>query len=183
MVSIALLEHTATAPPPFNGLFYATAATIIPVLFLAIAVQGRTYENLIKTFSDAFRDWTTPSRWIPRLPAGAIAFTASMAGLMLLYSAGSEIAAIYALYHQQATRSTAQFILIAATFMIIMTAAGPTLTYWRAVILPMARGSKWIITGRSSPYAKPEAPGADQAAPAPHPQSNPEPEPGKTDSD
>ena len=35
MTSLATLAHTVPAPPPFNGLFYATAATIIPVLFLA----------------------------------------------------------------------------------------------------------------------------------------------------
>jgi heme O synthase-like polyprenyltransferase len=35
------------AAPAFNGLFYATAATIIPVLFLALAVQGATYRDLM----------------------------------------------------------------------------------------------------------------------------------------
>jgi hypothetical protein len=48
MTSLATLAHTVSAPPPFNGLFYATAATIIPVLFLAIAVQGRGYESLLE---------------------------------------------------------------------------------------------------------------------------------------
>jgi hypothetical protein len=52
MTSLALLEHTATAPaPPFNGLFYATAATIIPVLFLAIAVQSRGYQDLLNVYN------------------------------------------------------------------------------------------------------------------------------------
>ena len=32
-----LAQHTAA--PAFNGLFYATAATIMPVLFLALVVQ------------------------------------------------------------------------------------------------------------------------------------------------
>jgi hypothetical protein len=49
MTSLTALTHAAApAAPAFNGLFYATAATIIPVLFLAIAVQGRGYENLMK---------------------------------------------------------------------------------------------------------------------------------------
>jgi hypothetical protein len=40
MTSLALAAHAAAAPP-FNTAFYATAATIIiPVLFLAIGVQG-----------------------------------------------------------------------------------------------------------------------------------------------
>jgi hypothetical protein len=48
MSSLASLAHTAhTAAPAFNGLFYATAATVIPVLFLALAVQGRGYKHLL----------------------------------------------------------------------------------------------------------------------------------------
>ena len=40
MSSLATLAHTAhTAAPAFNADFYATAATVIPVLFLAINVQ------------------------------------------------------------------------------------------------------------------------------------------------
>jgi hypothetical protein len=46
MSSLATLGHAAApAPPAFNGLFYATAATIIPVLFLALAVQGTAYQG------------------------------------------------------------------------------------------------------------------------------------------
>jgi hypothetical protein len=39
MSSFALLAHNISAPAPaFNSTFYATVATIIPVLFLAIVV-------------------------------------------------------------------------------------------------------------------------------------------------
>lgn len=51
MSSLASLAHAAE--PAFNGLFYATVATIIPVLFLALAVQGRTSENLVKVTMNA----------------------------------------------------------------------------------------------------------------------------------
>ena len=41
MTSLALLAHEGSrASSAFNGLFYATVATVIPVLFLAIAVQS-----------------------------------------------------------------------------------------------------------------------------------------------
>jgi hypothetical protein len=36
--------------PAFNGLFYATVATIVPVLFLALAVQGRFFEELLTLY-------------------------------------------------------------------------------------------------------------------------------------
>jgi hypothetical protein len=49
MTSTTALTHAATtATPPFNGLFYAAATTIITVLFLAIAVQGPIYQDLVQ---------------------------------------------------------------------------------------------------------------------------------------
>lgn len=49
MSSFALLAHGARAAAlAFNTAFYATAATIIPVLFLAIAVQGRAFQEMLK---------------------------------------------------------------------------------------------------------------------------------------
>jgi len=46
MTSLATLTRAATtAAPAFNGLFYATTATIIPVLFLALAVSGPAYRK------------------------------------------------------------------------------------------------------------------------------------------
>jgi hypothetical protein len=55
LATLALGAHAATpAPPPFNGLFYATVGTIIPVLYLALAVQGTTCADLLKTAARAF---------------------------------------------------------------------------------------------------------------------------------
>lgn len=44
--SLALLAHGAAAA--FNSTFCATVANVIPVLFLAIAVQSRAYDSLLK---------------------------------------------------------------------------------------------------------------------------------------
>lgn len=60
VLTIALVYgHAATA---FNGLYYATMATVIPVLFLAVAVQGRTYDDLVRGIARiSTRDPLTPS--------------------------------------------------------------------------------------------------------------------------
>jgi hypothetical protein len=47
-MSITALTHATATVPVSNGLFYATAATIIPVLFLAIAVQGRGLNHMLR---------------------------------------------------------------------------------------------------------------------------------------
>jgi hypothetical protein len=38
-----------TAASSFNSDYYVATATVIPVLFLAIAVQGTLLQNLVKT--------------------------------------------------------------------------------------------------------------------------------------
>jgi hypothetical protein len=140
MSSLAPLAHAA-ASPPFNGLFYATTATIIPVLFLAIAVQGRGYENLINSIDvvDPLTDDSGP--WytvLGRMAAYLALFMA--AGGILIYGVLSEIAAIYALYQQQAESGTGQLVLTGVIFLIIATAAGPALT-----LLSVTLAGKWRL--------------------------------------
>ena len=83
-----------------------------------------------------------------------------MAGSLLLYGAWSEIVAIYALYQQQAIHSTALGVFLAVTFMVIMTAAGPAVVFFRTVVTPVARGMKWIFSdaepGASAPQPSEE---------------------------
>jgi hypothetical protein len=127
----ALAQAANTAAPPFNGLFYATAATIIPVLFLAIAVQGRGYQNLINALADIDRRRTSSPRgdWKP-IPLTAASFVLfSAAALIVVYGVASEIFAIYALYQQQARSSTGQTVLTGLIILTIATAAGPALTF------------------------------------------------------
>lgn len=68
------------AAPAFNGLFYATAATVIPVLFLAFAVQGRAWQKMLQTAAMAAGHATPcphrPSRGCPsRSLAGRVGNT------------------------------------------------------------------------------------------------------------
>jgi len=66
MIAAVALAHAAK-PRPFNADFFTVAATVIPVLFLAIAVQGATLDD-IRTVSarvnmrsaDRFKHETRP---------------------------------------------------------------------------------------------------------------------------
>lgn len=172
MSSPGFLAHTAhTAAPPFNGLFFATAATVIPVLFLAIAVQGRGYEELLNLFAAVSR----------RRHAGAMLyqrFAATAAGSALLIiayglvtlGAGSEITAVYVLYRQQAGTAAAYAVLIGVIGMIIATAAGPALAFVRSYSKAMGVNIKWLWLSTSGASTG-ETPVAEK----------PQPEPGKTD--
>jgi hypothetical protein len=50
MSSLASQAHAAAATTltPSAIAFYATAATIVPVLFIALAVQGTAYQNMLR---------------------------------------------------------------------------------------------------------------------------------------
>jgi hypothetical protein len=103
MTSLASLVHTAhQAAPAFNGLFYATVATVIPVLFLAIAVQGNFYDDLLSSSARAIRTFRARQQG----PAAATALVASAAAyafavVILIYSVYGEVDALQALYWQK----------------------------------------------------------------------------------
>lgn len=93
---------TAAHPVPFNTAFYATIATVIPVLFLAIAVQGRLYEDLIKAAIRA-RDWPKSAKHFQQLIGrffgswiANVVLYALLAGI-LVSGVGGEIQALLAL--------------------------------------------------------------------------------------
>src|SRR5262245_12931129 len=59
MTSLALAAHAAA--PPFNANFYIVAATVIPVLFLALTFQGTTiFERTVRAFLSALRTSLDP---------------------------------------------------------------------------------------------------------------------------
>jgi hypothetical protein len=97
-VALAPAQHAL----PFNAVFYATIATIIPVLFLAIAVQGRLYEDLIKAGVSAL-EWPRSAK--QRRQALGRIFGAWIASCVLFFlivailvsGIGGEIQAILAL--------------------------------------------------------------------------------------
>ena len=93
------LAHT---PPHFHDTFYATAATVIPVLFLAIAVQPGLYGDLLGAARRASLRADRGVRTI-KVPGMGLAYitwgaTWGLALIILVVGIYGELAAIYALY-------------------------------------------------------------------------------------
>ncbi len=134
MTSLALATHAAAAPP-FNGLFYATAATVIPVLFLAVTIQGRIYQDLVNAAAAARRQMQ-PATGLRRTIAGtaslALLYLALLyiAATIVTYGVASEIVAVVALY-QQHDRGLGVLVLTGTIFMIIVAAGPPALAPFR----------------------------------------------------
>jgi hypothetical protein len=107
VTSLALLTHSAThAAPAFNDIFYATTATIIPVLFLALTVQGGAITDLVT--AKRFGPW--------------------VAGFIVGACCTGEIEAVFALYKRSASTNTAQGVLAVTIFLIVAVGALPFVT-------------------------------------------------------
>jgi hypothetical protein len=132
MSSLAALAHAAGATGPvFNHDFYATAATIIPVLFLAIAVQGSLYNDLLKVSVEAVRRFRARNARSSSRRGALRAWTAtilapSAAIFILLFGVTGEIQALVSLSGQHAVGDPAGP-LIAAVMLTLASAAGPAL--------------------------------------------------------
>jgi uncharacterized sodium:solute symporter family permease YidK len=102
----------------FNTGFYATAATVIPVLYLALSLQGSTFDAMsswlgkfsIKNFGrskDAERRY-----W-------SAFFVITVTVCLLIQSFFGEISAIDALYSRQSSASTSRFVLISLIILLV----------------------------------------------------------------
>jgi hypothetical protein len=149
MTSLASMAHwTSAAAPAFNTAFYATAATIIPVLFLAIAVQGSLYGDLLKASTktlDRFRERSAgsspPQRalraWIASLLVSLLASCTAIT--ILIFGVTGEIQALASLSSQQ-VEGDPHGPLIAAVLLTLASAAGPALAFVGTVVTISRRG-------------------------------------------
>lgn len=106
MTSLALLAHSAAAPAG-NSTFLTVAATIVPVLLLAVTIQGRTYQEMLA---------------LKISPAAAWLLTASVLSVGCL----GEITALITLYTGTPATAPALIVLI-VTVLLTLAIAGAAL--------------------------------------------------------
>jgi hypothetical protein len=120
--------HTAFAlaqaaeVPAFKATFYSVAATIIPVLFLALAVQGHFLDELL-SLADQLS--ARPSRLSRRLASYAADAPWRIAAFVVIYSTIGEILAIVALYQQHATEFADVITFTGVILLVVVTAFKP----------------------------------------------------------
>ena len=148
----SLADGARAAAQPFNGLFYATAATIIPVLFLAIAVQGPLYGDLLRAFDAALRRLrehragSSPRRLVLRLWIASV-LASSAAVAILIVTVGGEIEALVSLSVERAYGDPHAAI-AAAVLLTAAAAIGPALAFARLMVALYPRHG---TSGRASP--------------------------------
>jgi pimeloyl-ACP methyl ester carboxylesterase len=122
----------------FQPDFYVTCATVIPVLFLAVAVQGTSYQDLLDMLVKvAMAPQNAPPirKFWAYMAAG---LTALVGYLVVGLGVGGEIAALYALYrgHEDGER---EIVLVATLMLVAAAAAGPVQHSFSAA----AKSTRW----------------------------------------
>jgi 8-oxo-dGTP diphosphatase len=137
---------TPASVPAFNGTFYTVAVSVIPVLYLGIAVQGDLYSNLMsmgwRAVVNLASHWTPAKADVPksdkRERTFRFAIVPTLVGLIavgiLFFGIIGEILGLLSLYWQRVV-GFGWLPFLATAFLLIVTAGGPI-----AVLLKPARG-------------------------------------------
>ena len=145
MTGLALLAHSATAADPgFNYTFYATVATIIPVFFIAIAIEKTIYQGLVDTMArvyDQSRAAIDAGDFSRRQMKNMMMGTALQIITTVILFAGivGETISIFALYQQQISPGSRTAVLVTVFISAAAVAMGP-LARWGTAFLRMFGG-------------------------------------------
>lgn len=127
--------------PAFNSAFYVTAAAVIPLLFLTIALQTRTLDDLLDEYVARVRRHFEVVH--PRVKAGNAGLGTALGALMYgnapvmvaaaILGAGvfGEIFALLALYEQNSD-GLGPYVLIQTIILVVFAAIGPVTAFVRA---------------------------------------------------
>lgn len=116
-------------PKTFEPDFYVVCATVIPVLFLAVAVQGNAYKSLLDNSLKA-RITKVDDSWVHKLKARLRGWMLRQLGYYI-WCAGAlgETLALWVLYKDQEQGSDRQIVLWATIFLVFAVAMGPLNAY------------------------------------------------------
>jgi hypothetical protein len=125
------------AASTFNSDLFIAVATLIPVLFLALAVQRDTFVRVLRAyqrFVNSPADEQPPSK-LTKIPfvAGLVLVPLSLVGILVAGGWGEPLA-IYALYQRQALHSTELAVLWSAIFLAIATAIVASASFTGAMV-------------------------------------------------
>lgn len=121
----------ASTPASFNDGFYVAAATVIPVLYLALTIQGPMLPGLLTRLHKALETMRRPQPGVPVRPwkllaALIVAYaTMSIAAAILVLGVLGELGALRALAQRHDSAASQSVTLWSVVFLLLLTAAGP----------------------------------------------------------
>ena len=113
----------------FDPNFYIVCATVIPVLFLVVAVQGSAYQAVLEAAMTAARTKASDG-WTRQLRALALSRTLQLIGYAT-WCAGAlgELLALMVLYQGHEESGTRIIVFLATVFLVFVASAGPLSAY------------------------------------------------------
>lgn len=142
----------------FNYNFYITAATVIPVLYLALTLQsstnfeGSSFTGLIKRWKRSEAD--DSGRWYLVQPRKFIIALIAVGGsLAIIWSMINEFYCFYALYEQKSHPLMNLLVLISIGCLLVVIIAGPFLVFlgtWVKTNVDSTRSHLRRLTHKSS---------------------------------
>jgi hypothetical protein len=135
LTAMTLALARAAHPQNFNVDYYVAAATIIPVLFVALAVEGNTYKELLASISAASDRWFADRR-LGRLLA--VLWREILAGLVLAAGLLGEFLALDALQAHSAAGMEIYGTRIALIILVFAVVAGPAVAFFKAGVTSSA---------------------------------------------
>jgi len=137
------------AAPPFNDMFYAAVVTVIPVLFLAIAIQGNLYTDLLKFGREAaWVSWRSPDRPVLTKIANSLAGGGAriVALFILAWGVVGEVSGLLALYWRRFPTLGLYSPIWAAVFLTVVAAGGPIAAGVRSLQAPVVPSAgRWVV--------------------------------------
>jgi len=171
MILASAHGHPASA---FNGLFYATAATLIPILFLAIGVQGPLFARVIGAYQAQAHPAAGEERpYRYAAPIYTLAANVLRIGMVTALAAAAcgELSALVALYLQRDFAGSGLVVLLSAGFLTIAAGTAPagafmnvfsrTRTKYTGQEPAAAKGDQEADHEASAPLPNTEMPAAD----------------------
>jgi hypothetical protein len=150
--------------PAFNGLFFATAATVIPVLFLALAIQGRTYPDLVKTFHSRAGSAGGSRTVRQRFADASVGVGAMLAAVLIVFAGGAELYAFDALLAGQAEPPDTFIVYYAICVLTVGVATPPIVALVRPVSTSLRARKVETCPAQEGEEAEPSA-GDNSASP------------------
>ncbi len=111
-------------PNSFNADFYVVAATIIPVFYLALSLQGSTLTNTLARWRRAYEDFTQESSQDRQRSVQGMLVSLLTSGI-IIGSMIAEYMAILALYDRSDDGITGPFVLWSLLGLLIVAVGGP----------------------------------------------------------
>jgi hypothetical protein len=117
----------------FPADFWVTIATVIPVLFIALAVQGSTYEALANTGLRYLRSYLNGARGRQRRTAYIVsAFLLAAVAALVVFPVWAEILSILTLGSETDTLGERNFAISATVLLLLVVALPPLVNPYRA---------------------------------------------------